>query len=64
LREWTHAFLHDLKDLPQHKYGKFNASVLEDEDLAQEICLHLQSKGKYVCAMNNFQFLDTPKIKE
>jgi len=37
---------------------------LEDEDLAQEIFLHLQSKSKYVCTMDIVQFLDTPEMKE
>jgi len=43
LREWTHAFVRDTTNLPDHEYGKWNSSVLEDEDLAQEICLHLQA---------------------
>ena len=61
LHEWTHSFACDLKNLPKHEYGKFNLSTLEGEDLAQEICLHLQSKGKYVCAMDIVWFLDTWK---
>ena len=64
LHEWTHNFAHDPKNLPKHKYGKFTSSILEDKDLAQEICLHLQSKGKYVCAMDIVQFLDTPEMKK
>ena len=64
LHEWTHDFVHDPTNLPKHEYGKFNSSILEDEDLAQEICLHLQLKGKYVCAMDVVQFLDTPEMKE
>lgn len=47
-----------------HKYGQWNSLVLEDEDLRQEICLHLQSKGKYVCAMDIVHFLNTPEMKE
>ena len=50
LCEWTHNFVRNPENLPKHEYSKFNSSILEDEDLAQEICLHLQSKGKYVCA--------------
>ena len=64
LRKWTHNFTCDPKNLPKHEYGKFNSSILEDEDLAQEIYLHLQSKGKYVCAMDIVRFLDTPEMKE
>ncbi|KAJ7474636.1 hypothetical protein B0H11DRAFT_2429054 [Mycena galericulata] len=43
IREWTIAFMKDDTNLPTAEYGKFNGSVLEDEDLAQEIHLHLQS---------------------
>ena len=64
LREWTHNFVCNLKNLPKHEYGKFTSSILEDEDLSQEICLHLQSKGKYVRAMDIVQFLDTPEMKK
>lgn len=64
LREWTRAFLQDKKNLPVHQYGRWNASILADEDLAQEIHLHLQSKGKYVSAMDIVRFLDTPEMKE
>jgi len=64
LREWTHAFVCDMKNLPDHEYGKWNSSVLEDEDLVQEICLHLQSKGPYVCAMDIVHFLEIPEMKE
>ena len=37
---------------------------LINEDLAQEICLHLHSKGKYVCAMDIVWFLDTLEMKK
>ncbi|KDQ58815.1 hypothetical protein JAAARDRAFT_193331 [Jaapia argillacea MUCL 33604] len=55
IREWCHAFIKNEKNLPTHSYGKFNSSVLEDEDLAQEIHLHLQGKGKFVIRKNGFQ---------
>ena len=64
LCEWTQNFAHDPKNLPKHEYGKFTSSILEDEDLAQEICLHLQSKGKYVYTMDIVWFLDTPEMKK
>ena len=59
-----HNFVCNLKNLPKHEYGKFNSSILEDEDLAQEIYLHLQLKGKYICAMDIVRFLETPEMKE
>ncbi|KAJ7696258.1 hypothetical protein B0H17DRAFT_1131048 [Mycena rosella] len=45
IREWVIAFAKDESNLPTAEYGKFNASLLEDEDLAQEIHLHLQTLG-------------------
>jgi hypothetical protein len=48
---------------PTNLYGCWNVSLLEDEDLAQEIHLHLQGIGKYIKAMDIVHFLDTPKMK-
>ena len=45
LREWTHALIHDETAIPIHSYGKFNFSIFEDKDLAEEIHLHIQSLG-------------------
>ena len=60
LHEWTHAFAQDKTGLPNHQYGKWHSSVLEDEDLSQEICLHLKYKGLYICAIDIVHFLQTP----
>jgi len=46
-----------LNDMP------LNVSLLEDEDLATEIHLHLQGIGQYVKAMDIVHYLDTPKMK-
>ncbi|KAF7303356.1 hypothetical protein MIND_00563400 [Mycena indigotica] len=43
LREWSIAFCKDKKNIPSHKYGRFSASMLSDEDIAADIHLHLQS---------------------
>lgn len=50
LHEWTHCMVFDPTDLPIHSYGKFNSSVLDDEDLANEIQLHLQTLGPWFSA--------------
>ncbi|KAF8578935.1 hypothetical protein K439DRAFT_1648626 [Ramaria rubella] len=63
LWEWTCAFVKDQTVLPLNVYGRWNVSLLEDEDLAQEIHLHFQSIGKYVRAMDIVQYLDTPEMK-
>jgi hypothetical protein len=63
LREWTRAFLKDSKKLPVHQYGRWNSSILADEDLSQEIHLHLQSLGPYVSAMDIVRFMDSPEMR-
>ncbi|KAJ7927374.1 hypothetical protein B0H13DRAFT_2312578 [Mycena leptocephala] len=52
IREWTVNFIKDDENLPTAEYGKMNGSVLEDEDLAQELHLHLQGIGKHVAAQD------------
>jgi hypothetical protein len=63
LREWTRAYIKDPECLPLNVYGRWNVSLLEDEDLANEISLHLQGIGKWVKAMDIVHFLDTPEMK-
>ncbi|THU82530.1 hypothetical protein K435DRAFT_808219 [Dendrothele bispora CBS 962.96] len=41
LRVWFMDFSESEKNLPTAKYGKSNTSMLEDEDLARELHLHL-----------------------
>ena len=64
LRKWAHAYIIDRTDFPINLYGKWNASMFEDEGLAQEIHLYLQGIGKYVKAMDIVNFLDTPDMRE
>jgi hypothetical protein len=65
LHEQVHAFITDHKDLPFNIYGTWNESLLDkDEELAQEIHLHLQGIGRYVKAMDLVDFLDTPEIQQ
>jgi len=63
LQEWTHTYISDHENLPLNTYGRWNVSLLKDEDLAQEIHLHLQGIGKYVKAMAIVHYLDTPEMK-
>jgi len=62
LWEWSRAYIKDPTGLPLNEYGAWNVSLLEDEDLAQEIHLHLQGIGQYVKAWI-CTYLDTPKWK-
>jgi hypothetical protein len=50
LCQWSCAFIEDVTQLPYSIYGTWNQSVLDDEDLQQEVCTHLQAQGKYVSA--------------
>src|SRR5436305_12727941 len=43
--------------------GQQNTSVLEDEDVASAIELHLQSKGKYACAEDVVKLLDNVDVR-
>jgi len=51
LHAWTWQFLDDINQLPVSLYGGHIKSVIEDEDMAQYIHLHLQSLDKmYLCS--------------
>ena len=63
LKIWTCTFMADHEILPWNIYGQWNISLLEDEDLAQKIHLHLQGIGKFVKAMDIVHYLDTPEMK-
>jgi hypothetical protein len=61
LRQMTHTFISDREELPRNLH-KGSKSALDDEDLAQEIHLHLQSIGKYIKAADIVHFLNTPEM--
>ncbi|KAJ7652592.1 hypothetical protein B0H17DRAFT_957824, partial [Mycena rosella] len=63
LREWAIAFMKDDANLPTAEYGKFNGSVLEDEDLAQEIHLYLQSLGPFISAQDVVNYMSSEEVK-
>jgi hypothetical protein len=63
LREWTIEFCKDKKNIPTAMYGKFNSSVLEDEDIAADIHLHLQFLGKFVSAKDIVRYVATPEFQ-
>ncbi|KIJ35540.1 hypothetical protein M422DRAFT_180562 [Sphaerobolus stellatus SS14] len=63
LRGWVWYFIEDEDILPKSKYGT-QKSCIHDEDVAQEIQLHLQSlQKKYFPAMDVVHFLDQPEVK-
>lgn len=63
LCEWTKAYIEDHEIIPENIYGTWNVSWVEEDDVAQEIHLHLQSIGQYVRAMD-VHYRDQPEVKE
>ena len=63
IHQWTQDYARDRKNLPTHLYGKWNSSILEDEDLAQELHLHLQGIGPYIAARDIVQYLAADEMK-
>jgi hypothetical protein len=64
IHEWAIDFIKDDENLPIAEYGKMNRLVLEDEDLSQELHLHLQEIGKYVAAQDLMDYIATDEMKE
>ncbi|PIL28057.1 hypothetical protein GSI_09809 [Ganoderma sinense ZZ0214-1] len=63
LRRWTRSFINDHTALPINPYGKWTTSRLFDEDLVDEIQLHLQSIGKYVRAADIVEYLNREEVQ-
>ena len=57
VRAWTRAFIADRSILPINIYATWNHSILDDEDLAQDLLLHLQGVGEYVKAQDIITYL-------
>ncbi|RPD65154.1 hypothetical protein L227DRAFT_583210 [Lentinus tigrinus ALCF2SS1-6] len=64
LREWGHAYIVDRDALPRNPFGKWTKSRLEDEDLVQELHLHLQSIGLWISAMDIVHYMARTSIQE
>ena len=63
LKKWTRTLIANHEALPWNIYGWWNTSLLQDEDLAQKIHVHLQGIGKFVNAMDIVHYLDTLEMK-
>jgi len=65
IRTWIRQYLTTQK-LPLHRYGKFHSSILKDEDLAQDIQLHLTEIAKkgYIHAQDVVDYVATPEVQE
>ncbi|KAF9461006.1 hypothetical protein BDZ94DRAFT_1374217 [Collybia nuda] len=62
LRERTQAYIEDCEEIPENIYGTWNKSAIDDEDLAQEIQLHLQGIGPDITAHHVVEFINNPKM--
>jgi hypothetical protein len=62
LRVWTRSFINDRKEIPENRYGRSNKSAIDNEDLAQEIHLHLQQIAKYIKAEDIVRYCAKPEI--
>src|SRR5882724_8878205 len=64
LQKWVVAYMQH-GTLPLNCYGCFTTSILDDEDLAQQIHLHLTGIAKegYVWAQDVVDVMSTPKMK-
>ena len=65
IRTWIHKYLTSGK-LPLHFSGRYRSSILEDEDIAQNIQLHLVeiAKNGYIRAQDVVDFVATEKIQD
>jgi hypothetical protein len=53
------------EELPLNWYGQFNTSILANEDLAQQIHLHLiNAKDGCICAQDVVDVMATPGMKQ
>jgi hypothetical protein len=61
---WLHHYLHSGK-LPMHCYGNYNKLILDDEDFAQDIQLHLTeiAKKEYIRAQDIVDYVVTPEVQ-
>lgn len=56
LRKWSKAFIHDHAALPLSLNGTPCNSRIDNEDVAADIALHLQSLGPYIRAQDIVQY--------
>ncbi|KXN84624.1 hypothetical protein AN958_12229 [Leucoagaricus sp. SymC.cos] len=62
LQQWSFAFI-ESGDLPYNIYGTWNKSMLDDEDLQNEIMAHLQSLGKYISVSDLQEYINRSDVQ-
>ncbi|KAF8228903.1 hypothetical protein L208DRAFT_1132661, partial [Tricholoma matsutake] len=65
LREWTREFINNPEFISEHHQNVCaGKSLLDDEDFAQELHLHLQSIREYCTTDHIVQYVACPKVLE
>lgn len=59
LRSWARAFIDDRNELPENNWGNESKSAIDDDDLAQDIHLHLQCLERPITAEDVVKFCGT-----
>lgn len=62
LRLWARELISDSRELPRVNHGGGIRSVIDDDDIAQDIKIHLQGIGKYIKAQDIVNFCATPEM--
>ena len=63
LRKWAKALISDQDALPCSKNGTPRNSRIDDEDVAADIAMHLQSLGPYIRALDIVHYTTIPEVK-
>ncbi|KAG1907616.1 uncharacterized protein F5891DRAFT_938725, partial [Suillus fuscotomentosus] len=65
VKEWSKSYILDRENLPLAKYGgNSTRSRIDDEDLKEELLVHLQSLGKYISATAVINYLAQPDVQQ
>ncbi|KAK0495602.1 hypothetical protein EDD18DRAFT_1354057 [Armillaria luteobubalina] len=62
LRKQLWQFIADRNETPEWDFHTCGCSLLDDEDFAQELHLHLQSLGEFITAEDIVHYIDTPEM--
>lgn len=63
LRKKARDFIRTRK-APENPFSRWRTSVIDDEEFQQELCLFLQTKGKYMAASDIVKFTQDPEVQK
>ncbi|KAJ3560171.1 hypothetical protein NP233_g11011 [Leucocoprinus birnbaumii] len=64
LKKWARDFLQDSAELPRINHGGGCQSIIDDDDVTQDIQIYLQSIGKFIKARDIVDYCSTPEMLE